>query len=158
MYNLFWADAITDRTLNDVNYVKELNSKFLDGTISEDEIEKWKSDLKGALNTSDLERIENNIKILSDVLELDLTTHVGNIPQFPDTAYFANLRNNVQAIRNSGYILPTTPQVPQSPLNIYWKWNDIETILMDVYGILTQNFYMYCNDDVYCGEGNAILI
>lgn len=156
--SLIWDDAIIDRSQVDVDRVAELNSKYLDGTITDAEKTEWANDSKGALNTSDLERIENNIQLLSDVFELDLPTYVGNIPELPDVSYFANLISNVDAIRATGYILDDTPPTPAQPLNAYSKWNDIEKILLAAYTILTQNFYIFTGDGMYSGEGVTIVL
>ena len=155
---LIWNDAIIDRTEQDVERVKELNYKWLMGTISDDEKDEWENDLKGALNTSDLVRIENNIQLLSDVLELDLHTHVGDIPVLPREAYFNDLVQNITAIRNTIYVHSYTPQPPSQPLNLYTKWNDIEKILDDVYTILNNNFYYFCNEGYYCGDQFGLLL
>ena len=67
-----WKNAVTDRTQSDVERVLELLKKGWH-SFTEEEKETWQKGLKGALNRSDLERIQNNVQLLSDVLELDLT-------------------------------------------------------------------------------------
>lgn len=53
---------ITDRTMQDVNKVKELNEKLRLGTLTEQERISWvRMNYKGALNTSDLSRIKEGI-------------------------------------------------------------------------------------------------
>ena len=93
--SIIWNDTITDRSKADVDRVIELNNKLRDGTITPEEKTEWLNDMKGALNTSDLSRIENDIQLLSDVLELDLTTYIGNIPTYPRVAYYTNLQTNL---------------------------------------------------------------
>lgn len=156
--SLIWNDAITDRRQSDVDRVNELNTKFLNQTITPEEIAEWRTDLKGALNRSDLHRIENNIHLLSDVLDLNLTTYEDSIPERPNVSYFANIISNVTAIRNEGYILDDTPQVPSQPLNTHNKWNEIERILLDCYTILTQNFHIYTGEGIHSGEGHTIVL
>lgn len=48
--------------------------------------------MKGTLNTSDLIRIQNNIQLLSDVLELNLT--VSDVPEIPTVTLFGEIREN----------------------------------------------------------------
>lgn len=160
-----WIDPIYDRSQADVDRIKELN-RIGYHNMTADEKTEWLLDSKGALNTSDLTRIENNVQILSDVFELDLTTYDGNIPEVPMTDYYANLRSNAQEIRDTGYIHADTPTVPSSPLNAYSKWNDIEKILYDVHKVLTDNFFHYAHTvpvsgeygGVYAGETIGLLL
>lgn len=155
---IVWNDAVTDRTSYDTSRVIELTNKIKNNTITQEEMTEWLAGLKGALNKSDLERIENNVQLLSDVLELDLPTYVDNIPDLPDESYYLNLVNNVQALRESAYIRRTTPQTPQQPINTYTKWNDIEKILQDIFEILHNNFYYYCGSEIYAGEEFGLLL
>ena len=159
-----WIDPIYDRTQADVDRVKELNNIGYFNMTTEQQQE-WLTDLKGALNRSDLVRIENDIQILSDVLELDLDTYDGHIPEIPNTAYYKTMRENVQEIRDSGYIHTDTPTTPHSPLNGYTKINDIEKILRDVYKVLNDTFYHFCHSTattpyggVYAGEEIGLLL
>ena len=150
-----WDPPITDRTLSDVNRVKELLEKGWKN-FSDEERKEWSGVLKGALNISDIERIQNNIQLLSDVLELDLI--VDSIPQIPNEAFYEQMIINVETIRNSYGIYADTPKTPNAPLNTYLKWNDIEKILLDVYKILMNNFYYYCGSEIYTGDVTGLLL
>ena len=154
-----WINPIYDRTQEDVDKLKDYNARGYFNLTPEEQLE-WLTNLKGALNQSDLERIENDIQILSGVLELDLTTYVGNIPEFPTVSYYKNLRDNVEAIRAYRYRHPETPLTPIQPLNHFTKINDIEHILNDVYTILNQSLYYWCESpsQIYCGEGVGLLL
>lgn len=68
---LLWKQAVTDRTQSDVNRILELLEKGWQN-FTEDEQSEWRAGMKGALNKSDLLRIQNNVAILNDVLELGL--------------------------------------------------------------------------------------
>jgi hypothetical protein len=153
---MIWNDAITNRTKQDVNHVKELNYKLIHGTMTQDEKAEWLTDLKGALNLSDLRRIKNNIELLNIVLELNLT--ISAIPEIPDENYYSELLTNVQSIYNTNIHYRATPRTPQQPLNLYTKWNDIEKILEDTYNVLNNNFFYYCGDDYYCGDEIGLLL
>lgn len=112
--------------------------------------------MKGSLNTSDLIRIQNNIQLLSDVLELNLT--VSDVPEIPTVTLFDEVRENTGKIRGAYCIHSTTPTVPEEPVNTLEKWNDIEKILSDVYEILLNNFHYYCGTEIYAGESSGLLL
>ena len=154
-----WIDPIYDRTQADVDRVKELKDIGYFNMTNAEKTE-WASDLKGALNRSDLERIENNIQILSDVLDLNLTTYAGNVPEIPDVTYYKNLHDNAHAIYEVGYVRTTTPDAPDNPYNRFDKINDIEKLLYDVHYILEQTFYYWCSTpaQVYAGETIGLLL
>lgn len=152
---LLWIEAVTDRSQSDVYRVLELLKKGWKD-FSDSEKQEWSAGMKGSLNTSDLTRIQNNIQLLSDVLELNLT--VSEVPEFPTVSLFNEIRENTGKIRNAYCIHSTTPIVPNEPLNTFEKWNDIERILDDVYKILLNNFHYYCGTEIYAGESNGLLL
>ena len=151
---LMWQQAVTDRTQNDVRRVLELLEKGWNN-FSDDAKEEWQVGIKGALNTSDLERIQNNIQLLSDVLEIYL--NVSAIPEPFNESFFGEIIQNTESIRNAYCIHTTTPATPQAPLNVFQKWNDIEKILEDVYEILLNNFNYYCGNEIYAGDETGLL-
>lgn len=152
---LLWKQAVTDRSQSDVERVLELLEKGWKN-FTEDEKEEWSGGMKGALNTSDLERIQNNIQLLSDVLELDLS--VPDVPDVPNETFYNEVISNTASIRSAYCIHTTTPETPETPLNTYSKWNDIERILMDVYRILLNNFHYYCGSEIYTGDNTGLLL
>jgi hypothetical protein len=111
--------------------------------------------MRGALNVSDLSRIQNNIQILIDVLEINTT--VAEIPEFINTSFLDNIIKNVELIRKAYMIYTHTPKTPSHPLNTFSKWNDLEKILDDVYTILNSNFHYHCGD-IYAGESIGLLL
>lgn len=152
---LLWKNAVTDRTQSDVECVLELLKKGWQ-SFTHEEKETWKNGLKGALNRADLERIQNNVQLLSDVLELDLVVEA--IPEIPKVNFYNTLAENVEAIRGAYCIHADTPPTPVPPLNTYQKWNDIEKILLDVYEILLNNFSYYCGNEIYAGDTSGLLL
>ena len=145
---------IYDRTEEDVSRVKELTEKYLSGTITEAEKAEWYGDMKGALNLSDLNRVESNLSVIAGVLDLSITTKtwlIGNIPRESD---YQRICDNLQALRNA---MPAvnTPEVPNPPLNTYQKWNDIERIIFNIYDSLMD--YDYAGSEIYAGEGVGTL-
>lgn len=152
---ILWRDAVTDRSQSDVERVRELLQKGWKN-FAAIEKEEWEGDLKGALNTSDLERIQNNVQLLSDVLELGLS--VAAVPELPGESFYDQLLVNVEAIRNGYCVHADTPKTPAAPLDTYQKWNDIEHILLDVYKILLNNFHYYCGGEIYAGNETGLLL
>lgn len=150
-----WIQPIYDRTTADVTRALYLQEKGF-SSMTTDEQNEWLSGLKGALNKSDLERIENDIQFLSDVEDLGLITYCGNVPEQPKTSYFNNLRSNVQSIRNAFAMHTDTPSVPSAPLNSFSDWNDIEEILATAYETFNARVFYYAGTELY--SGNNVLI
>ena len=152
---------VYDRTQADVDRLKELNSRYLARTITDREIREWstgingKAGLKGALNLSDVNRVEENTSAIARCLATIVSTKEWEYGDIPRVSDYQRIRNNVQKIKDSFMALSDTPDVPDQPLNTYQKWNDIERILHDVYYIYVrlQNSYHYCGTEVYAGEG-----
>lgn len=152
---ILWKEAVTDRRQSDVDYVLELLEKGWKNFTDEEKTE-WNNGLKGAQNTSDYERIQNNIQLLSDVLELELT--VSEVPENPTPTFFKNILDNTEKIRGAYCIHDSTPVTPKAPINTYQKLNDIEQILFDVYEILLNNFNYYCGNEIYAGDSIGLLL
>ena len=152
-------ECILDRTQEDVDAVKALTAKLLSGDYTSEEYAEFKKSMKGALNYSDLERIEYNLNLLKEMFAPYVTINYYSMDRdyIPRTTYFTNLLKNVKILRDTMYILATTPQVPALPVNKFKDWNDIEQIIYDVYWTLRRferSFY-------YCGEiyanGNVLI-
>lgn len=145
----------TDRTQEDVNRVRYLTDVILAGTNTEEEWEEFTLDLRGALNYSDLNRIERNLGILSSILRISMVDMERDI--IPRVPYFKNLLINVRRIRESAYRFSNTPLVPDMPLNTYQKINDIERILRDAYAAKVRNDqrFLYCGTELY-GDNELI--
>jgi hypothetical protein len=139
---------VYDRTQKDVDRVAALHRKGWK-RLTVDEREEWMSGMmKGALNRSDLRRIENSIYVIAQMTGISLATNRDNLPCIPDDAYFQRMLDNVGALRKTGYIYRETPQVPRQPVNTYQKVNAVERILHDVYMVYLDN----CADAYYCGQ------
>lgn len=148
--------CIFDRTQEDVDRVKYLRNAILTHTNTEAEWEEYQQDLKGALNYSDLERIETNLGTLAEMLDIELLDMTRDpIPRIP---YFKNLQKNVKIIRDSPYHTFTTPETPEMPLNTYQKINDIEKILYDAYWMYLKNEAVkyYAGTDIYAPDNIII--
>lgn len=152
-------EFIYDRTQADVDRVTELNRKYVDGSITDKEKVEWTGDMKGAFNVSDLVRIEDNMKTLSDFFRVTISES-----PFPEktTQYipqinrdYKRILDNLKKLRDAWFSLSDTPETPEQPLNTYQKWNDIEKILYDLN--YTYEGYIngqnYCGTEIYAGEG-----
>lgn len=151
-----WQNAIYDRTQADVDRIKELLAKVKFSNMTPAEQTEFLSDSKGALNYSDLARIKNNIELLAEVLEIDVT--IPTIPEIPKESFYNAILSGTQAIRNASVLYASTPQVPTVPLNSFLKWNDIERVLHDTYDILMNNFHYYCGEQLYGGDAVGLLL
>ncbi len=139
---------VYDRTQEDVDRVRSLHQKGWKN-LTADEREEWMSGtMKGALNRFDLKRIENNIYVIAQMMEISVATNRENLPYIPDDVYFQRMLGNVEILRKTGFVYQETPQVPKQPVNTYQKVNAVERILHDVYTVYTDN----CIDKYYCGE------
>lgn len=147
-------EFIYDRTQADADRAAELNDKYIKGTITESELQEWNEDSKGALNASDLNRIEGNMLALAGIFGLTVTTKQWGSNDKPRSSDYIRILNNLSAIRNAWYTLSTTPDNPVKPLTHFEKWNDIERILHDIDYTYTRtiNNYYYCGE-IYAGEG-----
>ena len=148
-------EFVYDRTQEDVDRAAELNRKYISGRITEDEKQEWMGDLKGALNLSDLNRIEGNLSVIAGVLQISVENKSWNCGDIPRVDDYKRILDNVRKLRESWFALSDTPQIPVQPLNTYRKWNDIERILHDLnytYERYTNSLY-YCGTEIYAGEG-----
>lgn len=146
---------VIDRTKFDVQKVLDLYKKKYDD-FSVDEKREWLKGLKGAINYNDLYRVQIDIQTMSDILELNLT--VVDVPTIPTVEFLNGVLENVSTIMENAVVHATTPKVPNTPLNTYSKWNDLETILIDVYDILYNNFYHYIGENFMCGDEIGLLL
>lgn len=155
-YPYIWIPPVTDRTQEDVEHARDLIAAGWENLTAAQKSE-YLAGLKGCLNVSDLSRIENNIQILIDVLELDNISHVGAVPEFPTDTYFSDMRSNVSAIRAAYCVHADTPTVPELPYNTWEKINAVERILADVYEVLSAQF-VYYTGEIYSGESIGLIL
>lgn len=156
-YPYTWIEPVIDRTQADVDHASSLIATGWQNMTTEQQ-EEYLDGLKGCMNYFDFLRIENNVQILSDVLELGLSSYVEAVPEFLTEDYFENLKNNVSAIREAYCIHADTPQVPALPYNTWHQYNDIEKILADVYEVVSSQFHYYAGEEIYTGEETGLLL
>lgn len=151
---------ITDRTLADVQRVKELNKKYKNGTITTAERAEYLSGMKGAYNASDFNRVGTVIEYIAQKLHdngyglgLDVKTDwtTSDVPTADNTAYYLDA---VNTLREWFVVLSTTPDTPTSLSNLtYTTANDIEQILYDLNTLLDKSqSFIYYSSEIYSGE------
>lgn len=154
-------NMITDRTLADVQRFLTLGNKGLNNMTAA-ELEEWNSDLKGAYNVSDLNRVGVALNYLRDRLknagylkgnEFAAVTN-WNEKNIPSTADFSAYLRAVETIRAAMSRYNTTPATPTDTGSLdYIGANAIEQILIDVDKLITnmQAARYYCSD-IMSGE------
>lgn len=149
-----WIEPIYDRTESDVDRVKYLENQIRNSAATASELQEWKSDLKGALNKSDLQRIVNNCKVLSELLGVTIVNQT--VPEIPTIQWYAQLLNNVSTLKNRYIVHSDTPGLPTEPLNTYEKWNIVEKILWDMNDIFKNSPIYYATGsgeiDLFCND------
>ena len=152
---MLYEKPIFDRSLSDVEKLQNFLSRGYKNLTNAEQTQWLNENFKGALNISDLNRIEQNMVVLANLLELTITSKTWAETDIPTNTDFVRIRNNLLSIRNKAetqnMIYESTPQVPDLPFNHYQKINDIEKIISDVYSLFTIRFY-YCDSELYCGE------
>lgn len=151
---------VTDRTAADVARLRELLAKPVNTWTATDRAE-FNAVNKGAYNYTDLNRVENAVQTLANLLNangypVEIQTVKTNWAEstIPTLSDFTRYLDNVRRIRAAFYTLPTTPQVPASMKGLtYIKANAIEQILADVDVLLNNMIASYTySGDIFGGE------
>lgn len=150
-----YREPVFDRTQSDVIKLQDFLSRGYKNLTDDEKIEWLNTNFKGALNSSDLNRIEKNMNVLSDFLGLTIGAKTWQETDIPINSDFTRIKNNLISIRNQAevknLIYDSTPEVPDLPFNHYQKINDIERIIYDIYVLYTSKYY-YCGQELYCSE------
>lgn len=155
----FGLHLVTDRTQFDVDRAKALAKKGW-ANMTPEERSEWEGGLKGAYNATDLNRVQSAVRYLADRLSdagyrLELSeTKTWSVKDAPTQTDLANYLADVKAIRGAFALLQTTPPAPDTMIGLnYIKANNIEQILLDVDGLLSNIIanYVY-SGDIYGGE------
>lgn len=151
---------ITDRVQADVNRVDQLAARISAGTATAAEQTEWASDLKGAYNASDLNRVGAAVVYVAGRLN-GYGYYVSVSPKqdwtandIPTAGQMATYIQDVATLRGAIAVMASTPPTPDSASGLTWREaNDIERILLDVDELLTRMaaawFY---SGDLYAGE------
>lgn len=134
---------IYDRVIGDVEKVRQYELRGYDDLIPSEKAE-WSAGLKGALNASDVNRIENNLKFLAESLQISGLTFKTNWT-YSDILVRSHQRrilNNFEAIK-SKYIFEHDPGRISPPLNGYQKVNTLEKAILDMYDAYNHRYGSY---------------
>lgn len=150
---------VTDRTQLDVDRVSELVKKGWDNMTPEERSE-WENGLKGAYNSSDLNRVQSAVRYLGDRLAaagypLRLSDpKTWTAQDVPTQTELANYLADVRAIRGAFTLLNTTPPAPETMIGLnYIRANNIEQILLDVDTLLSNIVASFVySGDIFGGE------
>lgn len=142
---------IYDRKQSDVDRVRKLAAIGW-SNMTDEERDEWNLGMKGALNISDIRRINNNCMVLADLLKIELPVSMKSIPNYPDTVYFSGLLLNLKTLYETGHIYSDTPKVPAAPINTFSKLNDVEKILHDIYKNFNDSYYYFAGDSLISGQ------
>ena len=147
------ATWITDRTKYDVDRVNELHEKANYGTWTATEQAEWVAGMKGALSSSDFNRIERGIQELASILSISINVKTDWAVDGYLTASDAyRWLNNINTLRQKFSVKSSTPSTPSSmsPLS-YQLMNQIEQILFDMEQI-AKDVNLYCSEPICGGE------
>lgn len=129
-----FIQPITDRTILDIDKLQEYDEIGYKNLTTEQKNE-WLSGMKGALNSSDLNRIESNqqfiLTLLSDQYSLTFKTNwlmTDFVEDSDENRILMNLKTLMQPFN-----FEEEPQVPEKPLNYFEKINQIENIILQMY-------------------------
>lgn len=129
-----FIQPITDRTILDIDKLQEYDEIGYKNLTTEQKNE-WLSGMKGALNSSDLNRIESNqqyiFTLLSNQYILTFKTNwlmTEFVEDSDENRILMNLKTLMQPFN-----FEEEPQVPEKPLNYFEKINQIENIILQMY-------------------------
>ena len=125
---------ITDRSILDIQKLQEYDEIGYKNLTTEQKNE-WLIGMKGALNSSDLNRIESNqqyiFTLLSNQYILTFKTNwlmTDFVEDSDENRILMNLKTLMQPFN-----FEEEPQVPEKPLNYFEKINQIENIILQMY-------------------------
>ena len=155
------SNLITDRTLTDFNRWLYLRDKWYANMTASERAE-WETDMKGAYNASDLNRVGAVLNYLRD--RLADAAYISNNAfkmrenwqknEIPTAAEFSAYINAVAMIRNAMAQKRTTPPAPANNGSLDWQSaNNIEQIMLDIDELITKMLSArhFCGD-LFSGE------
>lgn len=129
-----FIQPITDRSILDIQKLQEYDEIGYKNLTTEQKNE-WLSGMKGALNSSDLNRIESNqqyiLNLLSNQYILTFKTNwlmTDFVEDSDENRILMNLKTLMQPFNFNEQTV-----VPEKPLNYFEKINQIESIILQMY-------------------------
>ena len=152
-------NLITDRTAADVERYLTLRNKGFENLTAAEKSE-WLSNMKGAYNYTDLNRVEDAVQYLAGRLKergysADVSARkTWTMTSLPTLSDMNTYLNNIKVIRNAFATLSTTPQAPATIKGFTYKEaNAIEQIIFDVNKLLENLMSVwFFSGDIYSGE------
>lgn len=151
----------TDRTQQDVDYVKQLIEKLLNDTATDAEKAEWDSfTLRGSYNYTDMNRVGAAVEYIALRL-LECGTSVDVSPKqdwsewdTPTYSQMERYRSDIVTLRTALAAMPTTPQAPATMSNLTWvEANAIEKILQDTDVLISKlAAAWFFSGDLFSGE------
>ena len=148
---------ITDRKSSDISRAKSLVEKAKKiENLTPEELEEYMSGLKGCYNISDLNRVEEAVKYISDLFNSLSYKNIVITKTWKQGDFFTideelpRYLENIRILRDIINVSPNTQQVPDSD-KPYNKANDIEKILYDLLSHIENMKKMF----VYSGVARA---
>jgi len=128
---------ITDRTFEDVEHVKRLLQRIRSGNVITADLQELATDLKGALNASDLNRICTALNWLGD----EWGTAVSSVANFNTgdrvtPTQINNILSDLAALRTR--TTDTSLPLPPAKANNYQEYNSIETLIAQIHTAETE--------------------
>lgn len=129
---------IYNRSQNDIEKLKSYREIGYQNLTSEQQLE-WLSGMIGALNTKDLNRIENNIQTIADLLDIKGLSFKTNW-NYTDFVKISDERRIIDNLNKAKerYIFEIEREDIQLPLNHYKKINSIEKLIFDMYNAFIE--------------------
>ena len=136
---------VTNRTQQDVDYVKQLTKKLVDDTATDEEKIEWNSFmLKGVYNYTDLNRVGAAMNYVADKLrKAGYDPHISPKTDWVETDWptqqsMSQYLDDLKELSVPFAQVQTTPPVPTSMEGLTWQEaNDIEHILHDIDMVLS---------------------
>lgn len=129
-----FIQPITDRSILDIQKLQEYDEIGYKNLTTEQKNE-WLSGMKGALNSSDLNRIESNqqyiLNLLSNQYILTFKTNwlmTDFVEDSDENRILMNLKTLMQPFNFDAQMV-----APNKPLNYFEKINQIENIILQMY-------------------------
>ena len=139
---------ITDRKQSDVDRAKQLIEKAKNiENLSSSELEEYLGGLKGCYNISDLNRVENAVQYISDLLnslgyENEVNTKLWEFGEMFTSEHVERYLQNIKNIRSAITVSSNVPEVPLS-YKPYINANKIEEILYKINELIGKMVYVF---------------
>lgn len=137
---MVWSQPITDRTILDIDKLQEYDEIGYQN-LTEDQKSEWMLGMRGALNASDLNRIESNqeyiLNLLSGQYSLLFKTDwamTDFVEESDEDRILSNLKTLMQPFDFNDQTV-----APDKPLNYFEKINQIEIIILQMYDKYNQH-------------------